>query len=134
METCRHVGTHGTVMKCTKSLIVIIVVVRIVRIVRIVFILAPVSRSRITYNVHGVLASLLPYTALHSTAQHSTAQHSTVQILEEVGTGQQIYAGSIVYEAGVLGSPSRTRAIQSSPVQSSAVRTQQTVTRVGSYR
>lgn len=74
METCRHVGTHGTVMKCTKSLIVIIVVVRIVRIVRIVFILAPVSRSRITYNVHGVLASLLPYTALHSTAQHSTAQ------------------------------------------------------------
>lgn len=71
METCRHVGTHGTVMKCTKSLIVIIVVVRIVRIVRIVFILAPVSRSRITYNVHGVLASLLPYTALHSTAQHS---------------------------------------------------------------
>ena len=76
METCRHVGTHGTVMKCTKSLIVIIVVVRIVRIVRIVFILAPVSRSRITYNVHGVLASLLPYTALHSTALHSTAQHS----------------------------------------------------------
>ena len=73
METCRHVGTHGTVMKCTKSLIVIIVVVRIVR---IVFILAPVSRSRITYNVHGVLASLLPYTALHSTALHSTAQHS----------------------------------------------------------
>lgn len=47
METCRY-ERHCYEMH---QVMVIIVVVRIGRIGRIVFILAPVSRSRITYNV-----------------------------------------------------------------------------------